>query len=649
MELSILESCGLPEGSILSVRSGPTRRQSPLPCLAPFRLPAGPWPIRIDVLALLGKSQHGASITKPSAEGCCRVPLEARDGRTMSVTLQVYDMKGGYVRPKTAPNLNGQDLEEPEAEADAMPNSMATRRRDTEAEARSYLDRHRLHEFMHALFEMLLRERPEDPYAFIAKCFKEAAQTESKSISRDLLGSRVGKALSMTMTGPIRASPDTTLSRTAPIVELPALSLPEGAFQVVVKTMRSRALVRMALQPTDKVWSLKKRLEVTVGVPAASQQLFWWAEAMPNDSTLEECGVPSLGTLHLVRATRDPRLLRSLSGASDGGLRMWNLQDGEFLGEFGADTTAVVLSIAAHWESMRALTGSFDGRLHLWNLEARSCLAVLEGHSEEVCSLDVDWKRLEALSGSGDRTARLWDLERLQCLQVFDGGVTFFSVAADWIGRRAFGGLRNGHVRAWDMATGSILHDWNAVASITVELTNPVVSSFAIDCIGARAVSGLEDGHVIYWHFPSASSATNGASQGKAATGIDGEEVHGGSASSAPTLRGDAPAATPKAKVLLANYSAVRAITARWQRDQSKAIFASDDGSLSLWRLDSQECVARFARHIGFVWTIFADWALERAISGAFDGCLKLWDLRTGDCLRTFQGHSRPVRSVSAS
>lgn len=37
MELTILDYVGLPDGSILSVRSGPTRRQSPLPCSAPFR------------------------------------------------------------------------------------------------------------------------------------------------------------------------------------------------------------------------------------------------------------------------------------------------------------------------------------------------------------------------------------------------------------------------------------------------------------------------------------------------------------------------------------------------------------------------------------------------------------------------------------
>ena len=67
------------------------------------------------------------------------------------------------------------------------------KKRDAEADARAYLDTHRLHEarwqdsarwpfpvfellalvtgqFMHGLFELLLRERPEDPYSFMALC-----------------------------------------------------------------------------------------------------------------------------------------------------------------------------------------------------------------------------------------------------------------------------------------------------------------------------------------------------------------------------------------------------------------------------------------------------------------------------------------------
>mmetsp|Transcript_120528 Transcript_120528/g.335572 ORF Transcript_120528/g.335572 Transcript_120528/m.335572 type:complete len:149 (-) Transcript_120528:313-759(-) len=102
----------------------------------------------------------------------------------------------------------------------------------------------------------------------------------------------------------------------------------------------------------------------------------------------------------------------------------------------------------------------------------------------------------------------------------------------------------------------------------------------------------------------------------------------------------------PKPRALLAHYCAIRTIAADWKPDGSKALCGSDDGSLSLWRVDTSECLARFARHVGYIWTLYADWSRGRALSGAFDGCFKLWDLRNGDCLRTVQSHCRPVRSV---
>mmetsp|Transcript_10065 Transcript_10065/g.23698 ORF Transcript_10065/g.23698 Transcript_10065/m.23698 type:complete len:617 (-) Transcript_10065:181-2031(-) len=615
MELSILDTCGLPDGSILSVRSGPTRRQSPLPCSTPFKLPAGPWPLRIDVLALLGKSLAGASLSKIDADGRCRVPLEARDGRQMSVTLQVFEGKNG-MRPNTAPNPNTRKGAE-EADAEGGPSS-PMRRRDTEAEARAYLDRHRLHEFMHTLFELLLRERPADPYSFIAARFREAAQLEVPSLPAALpaISSAEKPSRSSVSTAPT-SSP--TVHREDPS---PALTTHDGAFQVTVRNMRGWSLARIATYPDIRVSTLKEQLAASLGVPPASQQLLWWAETMPNDTTLKDHGVPMDGvTVHLVCGTRDPRLRMALSGSSDGGLKLWSLEDGELLRDFGCGGPAAVLAVSVHWESMRALTGCLDGRLQLWDIATGSCTRTWAGHAEEISALDVDWPGMRALSGACDGIAKLWNLNDEGCAMTLVGGSALYSLAVNWPEMKACGGLKNGLVRLWNLANGTHVRDINIGTAAAIS-AGTAVSAVAIDCVGHRAVSGLEDGHLAYWHFSPP------------------EDAHG--AESPP------PAATPKTKVLLAHYRAVRTISARWTSNDSRALCGSDDGSLSLWSLDSQTCIARFGRHVGFVWTIFVDWSRDRALSGAFDGCLKLWDLRTGDCLRTLQGHSRPVRSIAA-
>lgn len=622
MELSILEALGLPEGSILSVRSGPTRRQSPLPCSAPFRLPAGPWPLRIDVLALLGKSGAGASLAHLDSEGRCRVPLEARDGRKMSVTLQVYDGKAASLRPKTAPAdhqlLKNKDNEE---EAEPGANAPPVRRRDTEAEARSYLDRHRLHEFMHALFELLLRERPDDPYSFIAERFKEAALLEPRNapIEAPIIEKQEKVARSLVSTAPTTTVPSNK-------AEEPTTSNAEGTLQIVVRNMRGRSVAKLVARPDDKISALKARLETSLGVPVVSQQLLWWGETLPNDTTLDDHGVPDSGaSLHLTCGTRDPRLKLALSGSSDGGLRLWNLRDGELQREFGGGGSSVVLAMSIDWDTMRAFTGSFNGLLQLWDLSTGERLSCIQGHKEEVNVIEVDWPSMRAISGASDASAKLWSLKDSKCLFTLVAGSTVYTLAVDWANMKACGGLRSGLVRLWDLETGVVLRDFRGGLT-AAEASGTGVSAVAMDCLGSRAVSGLEDGHLVYWHFSK-------------------EEVRAASASSSAVQA--SAEATPAAKVLLAHYTAIRTIAACWKPEGSQALCGSDDGSLSLWRLDAQECMARFARHVGYVWTLYADWTKGRALSGAFDGCFKLWDLRNGDCLRTVQSHSRPVRSIA--
>jgi len=529
----------------------------------------------------------------------------------MSVTLQVFEGKNGN-RPNTAPNPTNTQKGGEEADAEGAATS-PVRRRDTEAEARAYLDRHRLHEFMHTLFELLLRERPADPYSFIADRFREAARLEVPSIPAALPGMAGVEKPSRSSVSTAPTSSPTVHRDEAP----PAAAAPEAAFQVTVRNMRGWSLTRIAAEPDVRVGALKERLAASLGVPPASQQLLWWAETLPNDTTLREHGVPLDGvTVHLVCGTRDPRLRMALSGSSDGGLKLWSLEDGELLRDFGCGGPSAVLAVSVHWPTMRAVTGCLDGRLQLWDVEGGRCTRTWTGHAEEVSSLDADWTGMRALSGAVDGTVKLWNLNEEGCVLTLSGGSAIYSLAVNWSEMKACGGLRNGLVRLWNLATGAHLRDIN-VGTAAAIAAGTAVSAVAIDCIGQRAVSGLEDGHLAYWHF-------------------------------GPQEDGTEAVAPPKTKVLLAHYRAVRTISARWTPSDSRALCGSDDGSLSLWCLDSQTCVARFGRHVGFVWTIYADWSRDRALSGAFDGCLKLWDLRTGDCLRTLQGHSRPVRSIAA-
>mmetsp|Transcript_51724 Transcript_51724/g.83932 ORF Transcript_51724/g.83932 Transcript_51724/m.83932 type:complete len:683 (+) Transcript_51724:75-2123(+) len=680
MDLSIIDFVGLPEGSILSVRSGPTRRQSPLPCAAPFRLPAGPWPLRIDILGLLGKTAPGVFLCPDPETGLCKLAIEGRDGRKMSVTLQVSDPESGFPRPATIPHFIrrvGVDGHEGALQP--------VKRRDAEADARAYLDKHRLHEFMHALFELLLRERPDDPYKFIASRFQEAAGLELETATLRLtevldpsastapkvsMASRscvstapTSTALSGTLSGTIPSPSRDSRASTAGAFFAEGLQL--GGFKATVRSMRGRSMARITVSPGEKVGEIKARLESMIGTSAAGMQLLWWAEMLPNDTTLEDHGIePGPVVLNIICSNRTPKMNHVLTGSSEGGMRLWSLTDAEIVRDFSSSSSAV-LAMAVNWESMRALSGTFDGRLQLWDLSTGLCLqTIASAHKEEVSCLEVDWVGRQAVTGSSDGTAKFWCLKECKCLHVIWVGTTVWNIAVDWNSRRLFCGLRTGVVRHWSLEgiEASSLGDFKTGAK-AAEDAGTSVSGMAIDCLGLKAVTGFEDGHLAYWHFGEPELTNRQAASGSPQTGPQAEavaaslpvSVPAGAAGGSPAKieSGGSPEAVEESpprvatKVLLAHYSALRTIVAQWKDKGSRALVGSDDGSLSLWRLDSSECLARFARHVGFVWAIEVDWAKERAVSGAFDGCLKLWDLRNGECLRTISAHSRPIRSIS--
>jgi WD40 repeat protein len=642
MELAVMDTKGLPDGCILSVRSGTTHRQSCLPCAVPFKLAAGgPRPLRIDVLSSVAKSQPGANLKLMDPKGRCKVPLESRDGRKMSVTLQVFEGKCDPNRSK--PDANGEGLEEPEAED--QPVSKPPRKKvDTEGEARAYLAKHQLPEFMHALFELLLRERPEDPYASIAGLFQEAARAEaqsqplempaalppaSSSCSRALPPSQPATASEAPQSQALGSSERPCTATASTVCPTPLI---EGGSQsglhLHIRTMRGRMLSRLCATPTETVLQIKKRLETSLRVPASRQQLYWWGEALPNDTTLEDHGVVDGGQLHLVTYVREPRLSKSLSGSSDGGMKIWNLEDGEVLKELSAPKKAVIWAMSVDWLGFRAVTGAHDGTVHLWDLEKDVCCHTFEQHhEEEINCLQASWPQMRALTGSGDGAVILWDLQARVLLYRLPVGAAVYSLAVDWTKGAAYAGLKNGLVRCWILETCDGIHD-HAQAQKQAQKMETAVSAVAIDEIGERAVSALEDGRLIYWHFALPEPA-----------------------------QGEAAVKPKELKVMLAHYSAMRIVAAKWVQPNdndpkyrsSRALCGSDDGTLSLWLLDTAQCIARFARHVGFVWALHADWHNERAVSGAFDGCVKLWDLRTGECLRTLQAHSRPVRSICAS
>ena len=56
--------------------------------------------------------------------------------------------------------------------------------------------------------------------------------------------------------------------------------------------------------------------------------------------------------------------------------------------------------------------------MQIWDIKAKRIRHLLQGHMQEIYSLDFSRDGRFLVSGSGDKSARVWDIEKGQC--VFD-------------------------------------------------------------------------------------------------------------------------------------------------------------------------------------------------------------------------------------
>jgi len=211
MELHVVETEGIPEGCVISVRAGSTRRQAPVSADRPFRFPtplAEAVPFKVDVLEPVASARL---ILRPGEERRtdCQytIPLDPSTGAAPAEGVKDTEGNAGVAAKTPVPEMNvtiavkpteeekKSGAEEPEdkngtkvvldagTEGDASrpstnpkskrgsAGSAASSRHGQANAAREYLDQHNLVEFTQLLVQSVIKEQPDKPYAFMARQF----------------------------------------------------------------------------------------------------------------------------------------------------------------------------------------------------------------------------------------------------------------------------------------------------------------------------------------------------------------------------------------------------------------------------------------------------------------------------------------------
>ncbi|KAF9528647.1 WD40-repeat-containing domain protein [Crepidotus variabilis] len=109
-------------------------------------------------------------------------------------------------------------------------------------------------------------------------------------------------------------------------------------------------------------------------------------------------------------------------------------------------------------------TGAEDSKIRVWDVAKKRIIHVLEGHQQEIYSVDFSRDGQFIASGSGDGTVRVWKMRDQSCKTFViseedaltnEAGVTSVSISPD--GRLVAAGNLDSAVRIWDVSSGKLV------------------------------------------------------------------------------------------------------------------------------------------------------------------------------------------------
>lgn len=161
---------GVPEGSLVSIRAGHTRRQTVLKLNEPYRFPARKEtanPCKVDVWSLVGR----ARLQLISGEDRYTAHLEDATGlRIAKIELEAFD------------NSEQEKRRYREAEAAVPTRADVSERAQRSVQASRYFDEHGLYNFIQGLVQSLLALKPVDPFKYMLEQLQATAGARSRAL-----------------------------------------------------------------------------------------------------------------------------------------------------------------------------------------------------------------------------------------------------------------------------------------------------------------------------------------------------------------------------------------------------------------------------------------------------------------------------------
>ncbi len=332
---------------------------------------------------------------------------------------------------------------------------------------------------------------------------------------------------------------------------------------------------------------------------------------------------------------------RLVTVGDDGFIRLWDVDTGAQVAQFGGDDGSLV-TVDVSADGTRIVTGSWTGTVRLWDVQAGFEITRFEtsGSSLWGIALSSDGLRI-ATAGYGG--SQLWDAATgIEIIRLWDdrardyGHSVAFSQAGDLL---AYGGML-GALRLLDTETGAEV--------ALIEGSERQIFSCAFSPDGRRLAAGQGDGTVVIWNVETTAEILRLRGHDNWIRGVafspDGERI--ATASYDGTAKIWDVATGAEIARLDGHWGRIGSVV--FSPDGSRLVTGIRDDTARVWDAASGAEIAILHTHQHDTLSAILPPSGMRVLTTSYDSTVKLWDPESGEVV-ALQGHEGEIVSAAFS
>ncbi|KAJ1728206.1 hypothetical protein LPJ61_004162 [Coemansia biformis] len=278
---------------------------------------------------------------------------------------------------------------------------------------------------------------------------------------------------------------------------------------------------------------------------------------------------------------------------------------------------------------------------------------LLRGHTSPVflCAWNPTSANILA-TGAGDGTARIWDLSSLGSgeraivlshdAEEGESRVDVTSIVWNTQGTLLATACFNGQLRVWT-AAGEL--------KLALRQRQAPIIAMRWNRDGTSLLSAYLDGSIALWDMQTGQKKHEYRAHSGCVLDVDWlDNVTFASCGNDRAIKvwRDGDTAAP-VKTFTGHKSDINAI--RWHAGGKYLASASDDGTVKVWSMASDQPVQDFIGHSQQVYLVKWVPRPDKAVlaSASFDGTVRVWDVHSSSCLRVLSAHSKAVDCLAFS